>query len=305
MKKIIILSIMVVLMMASFFMSWLFFLGSGIIDERTWEMDEWKTVQIARDLDSIPLVRIASEDIRFHISGTIKFVDDTSLTVTDRRGDHVFEYTDESLKLKVGDKVRVFYHYSEDGEKEVIHARLSQVDDQCERYTIKDCPNECVVCPPCEECSSLSCQSEEYCLSIGFDEKWYESVDPDIGQTVESIEVGEEEIHCLGWMDSELGMVLRESNQIDSAKYSFIINKTTCEKNDLFGSTVSIGKASGTCGMVENIWDSYMQDCGTFEFYLTIDGAVRDTCLLLNDEVVVSEKIDGKNGEVLGKGSCS
>jgi len=33
-----------------------------------------------------------------------------------------------------------------------------------------------VVCPPCEACSSISCHSEQFCKSIGFDKSWYEGI---------------------------------------------------------------------------------------------------------------------------------
>ncbi|MFH1211942.1 MAG: hypothetical protein V1659_03365 [Candidatus Woesearchaeota archaeon] len=42
----------------------------------------------------------------------------------------------------------------------------------CDSYTTENCPEQCVVCPPCAECSSLRCQSEEFCKSIGFERGW-------------------------------------------------------------------------------------------------------------------------------------
>jgi hypothetical protein len=52
-------------------------------------------------------------------------------------------------------------------------------NNNCTQYTTENCPSSCVICPPCPECSSISCRSEEYCKSIGFDRKWYESVRPE------------------------------------------------------------------------------------------------------------------------------
>ncbi|MDD1679791.1 MAG: hypothetical protein LUO93_11495 [Methanomicrobiales archaeon] len=46
----------------------------------------------------------------------------------------------------------------------------------CSSYTVETCPNQCVVCPPCEVCSSISCQTEELCESIGFHRDWYRKV---------------------------------------------------------------------------------------------------------------------------------
>lgn len=43
----------------------------------------------------------------------------------------------------------------------------------CQNYSVDKCPSQCVVCPPCAACSSISCQSEEFCNSIGFNRSWY------------------------------------------------------------------------------------------------------------------------------------
>ena len=42
--------------------------------------------------------------------------------------------------------------------------------DQCTESS------ECVVCPPCMACSSLSCQTEEFCANFGIDKSWYENM---------------------------------------------------------------------------------------------------------------------------------
>jgi hypothetical protein len=46
----------------------------------------------------------------------------------------------------------------------------------CKDYNIESCPESCVVCPPCEVCSSISCQTKEFCSSIGFKETWYKDM---------------------------------------------------------------------------------------------------------------------------------
>lgn len=46
----------------------------------------------------------------------------------------------------------------------------------CSDYTYYGCPDECVVCPSCEFCSSVSCQTEESCKSLGFNREWYDSI---------------------------------------------------------------------------------------------------------------------------------
>jgi len=47
---------------------------------------------------------------------------------------------------------------------------------QCASYSLDVCPAECVVCPPCPECSSISCQSAATCREMGIGRGWYEQV---------------------------------------------------------------------------------------------------------------------------------
>jgi putative hemolysin len=49
----------------------------------------------------------------------------------------------------------------------------------CNQYDPQDCPWNCVVCPPCEVCSSIQCRAKASCAAMGFDENWYkENVTP-------------------------------------------------------------------------------------------------------------------------------
>jgi len=57
----------------------------------------------------------------------------------------------------------------------------SSKKEVCTSFSITECPNSCVVCPPCEVCSSLSCQSEEFCTSLGFNRSWYEAIERKLG----------------------------------------------------------------------------------------------------------------------------
>jgi hypothetical protein len=43
----------------------------------------------------------------------------------------------------------------------------------CDSHSIDNCPKGCVICPPCETCSSISCQTKKFCQGIGFNEEWY------------------------------------------------------------------------------------------------------------------------------------
>jgi hypothetical protein len=46
----------------------------------------------------------------------------------------------------------------------------------CESFLVDNCPHQCVVCPPCPECSSIVCQSEQLCQDLGIDRSWYEGI---------------------------------------------------------------------------------------------------------------------------------
>ncbi len=46
----------------------------------------------------------------------------------------------------------------------------------CDSFSPDACPSRCVVCPPCEVCSSIACRSEEFCAGLGFDRGWYEGM---------------------------------------------------------------------------------------------------------------------------------
>ncbi len=51
-------------------------------------------------------------------------------------------------------------------------------ETNCSLFSVDKCPTQCVICPPCEVCSSISCQTEEFCKSMGFNRSWWESVRP-------------------------------------------------------------------------------------------------------------------------------
>ena len=46
----------------------------------------------------------------------------------------------------------------------------------CLSFDPEECPNQCVVCSPCPECSSISCQTEEFCENLGINRNWYENI---------------------------------------------------------------------------------------------------------------------------------
>lgn len=58
----------------------------------------------------------------------------------------------------------------------IIYTILSVSEKDCTTFSVDSCPKGCVVCPPCEECSSISCQSESFCNSIGYEKEWYADI---------------------------------------------------------------------------------------------------------------------------------
>lgn len=56
---------------------------------------------------------------------------------------------------------------------------ISCPEDRCSHFDADSCPSDCVICPPCEVCSSISCRTEEFCNSMGFNSSWWDSVRPD------------------------------------------------------------------------------------------------------------------------------
>ncbi len=56
---------------------------------------------------------------------------------------------------------------------------------ECTKFAAEACPEKCVVCPPCSVCSSISCQTEEFCKSMGIDKNWYAQIKQEINRQSE------------------------------------------------------------------------------------------------------------------------
>jgi hypothetical protein len=58
----------------------------------------------------------------------------------------------------------------------------SPAPNSCDSKQVDSCEQTvgCAVCPPCPACSSISCHTSDFCLSIGFGQNWYdENANPD------------------------------------------------------------------------------------------------------------------------------
>jgi hypothetical protein len=60
----------------------------------------------------------------------------------------------------------------------------------CQSYDLENCPEQCVVCPPCIECSSLNCQTKAFCQKFGIDRDWYEEMKKRISNFEDCIAAG-------------------------------------------------------------------------------------------------------------------
>lgn len=60
----------------------------------------------------------------------------------------------------------------------------------CSDYQPEECPAECVVCPPCPACSSITCQTEEFCAGMNIDRSWYEGIKKQINSFEKCVAAG-------------------------------------------------------------------------------------------------------------------
>ena len=62
--------------------------------------------------------------------------------------------------------------------------------EACADYNVGLCPSECVVCPPCPECSSISCNTEDFCAEMDIGPDWYENMKNKITNFKECVKAG-------------------------------------------------------------------------------------------------------------------
>ena len=124
MKSIVILVISLVVMVSCFFISGLFFLSSGMIDENTGNLNEWRTFQLVSDLDKIPLMHFDTADMEFTSYGTVIDITNTSLIITSRKGNESFLYKGNLSSLNTTGGIKVSYTFSPEGEEQVTRLRV-------------------------------------------------------------------------------------------------------------------------------------------------------------------------------------
>ncbi len=54
---------------------------------------------------------------------------------------------------------------------------VASIDENyCNQYQPDFCPDGCIVCPPCPECSSIQCRLASSCEAMNFNKGWYQSI---------------------------------------------------------------------------------------------------------------------------------
>ncbi len=54
---------------------------------------------------------------------------------------------------------------------------------ECPKDNLENCPEGCVVCPPCAICSSIACMPKEFCAEMGIGRDWYNEIKTRIAST--------------------------------------------------------------------------------------------------------------------------
>lgn len=75
------------------------------------------------------------------------------------------------LNWVYGEKIVVENNFEQNNQNDLLNISVG-VD--CSKYDINICNqiDECRICPPCEECSSISCQQNSFCEWIWFTQEW-------------------------------------------------------------------------------------------------------------------------------------
>ena len=60
----------------------------------------------------------------------------------------------------------------------LVFISLKNNNPSCDSFSYETCPSKCVICPPCAVCSSISCQTEEFCKNSGFNRTWAKGINP-------------------------------------------------------------------------------------------------------------------------------
>lgn len=119
MKKYILNLILVVLMMASFFISGLFFVDSELVDFEKGINNE-KSIAILSELDGLPLIEVNPYEISFFMRGEIVEVSLGSVVIWSDGVGESFVLNFDISDFEKGEVVVVGYRYLPEGGREVF-----------------------------------------------------------------------------------------------------------------------------------------------------------------------------------------
>lgn len=123
MKRYIVYIILIVLMFASFFVSGLFFVSSGLVDFET-GVDNEGSIRILAKLDTLPFITIDPYQIDFYLRGKVLDLDNESIRLVSYHGkEDVFYYGNSSF-FDVDDELIVIYNYLPEGGKKIVRIRF-------------------------------------------------------------------------------------------------------------------------------------------------------------------------------------
>lgn len=146
----------IMLMALCFFISWLFFLNSEMLNENTGELNELKTTEILKALNSIPLINInEEEEIKFSKRGNVIEISEDIISIEYYDEVKTFNHDKDLSDITSGDKVWVEYSYSSEGEinviriEKILQARDVKDFETCYKYggyiEDPDAPRKCVL----------------------------------------------------------------------------------------------------------------------------------------------------------------
>jgi hypothetical protein len=133
-------------------------------------VNEYSTLEDARQVAVDNIIKSYNYD---HYEGT-NFMEVEALDLGDDqyRFSYRFDINSTELPDVKGFKMIVTMNHTN-----IIDMKVENIYSlNCSEFNVDECPQGCIVCPPCPECSSISCQPSDICESNGYDSEWYATV---------------------------------------------------------------------------------------------------------------------------------
>jgi putative hemolysin len=98
-------------------------------------------------------------------------------------------------------------------------------ENYCNQYQPDFCPDGCIVCPPCLECSSIQCRLASSCEAMGFNKDWYQQTKPPSTETTEIANPAS--VYC---KEQEGKLEIRKNANGDQYGVCIFTDKSECEE---------------------------------------------------------------------------